>query len=76
MDKLSGSDLLLACRVTRQRYAACMQASFTRDVLAQGDAAAPTRKCGSLFATLQDFCAEHVRSGELVLPEKGSSSKQ
>ncbi len=66
MDALRGADRLLACRVLSERYAACVKTALVRDVALNLDVNAPTRKCGALFADLQDHCGEHFRSGELV----------
>lgn len=67
MDKLSGDELKLACKVIHERYKKCVQTSFSKDLLGSLDATAPTRKCGALFADLQEFCTEYIRSGELQL---------
>ena len=58
MDKLSGDDLKMACKVMEQRYKACIKESLVYDVLANVDAEGPARKCGSLFATIKLHCLE------------------
>lgn len=69
METLRGSDHLLACRVLCDRYKQCVKGSFVHDVLEKMDPSAPTRKCGVLFADLQDHCGEHFRSGAIVAPK-------
>ena len=67
MENLRGADLLLACRVLSDRYKQCVKGSIVHDVLEKMDASAPTRKCGGLFADLQDYCGD--RNGAIVTPK-------
>jgi hypothetical protein len=63
MERLTGQELTLACGVMQERYKRCVKDTMVKEVLATADATAVTRKCGSLFAELSDFCGEHLRSG-------------
>jgi hypothetical protein len=56
MEKLSGEDLKLACKVYVQRYKTCMKEALVKDVIQSIDVTAPTRKCGHLYADLTDYC--------------------
>jgi hypothetical protein len=66
MDRLSGDDLRVACRVVFERYKACVKTSLLKDVVEGLDPTGPNRRCGPLFADITDYCSEHVRSGELL----------
>lgn len=58
MDKLSGEDLKIACKVLEQRYKACIKESLVYDVLSNVDTDGPSRKCGGLYATIKLHCLE------------------
>jgi hypothetical protein len=70
MEHLQGEQLRLACGVLHERYKRCVKDALVSDVLATADAAAVTRKCGSLFANLTQFCSEQLRTGALVVPQQ------
>lgn len=70
MEKLNGEDLRLACRVVHEKYKRCIKEAMVNDVLGNVDPNAPTRKCGSLFADLSEFCSEYLRTGELQASTK------
>ena len=58
MEKLSGAQLELACKVLLDRYKKCVQRSLLADVFTSADVTAPTRKCAVLFSDLSEFCKE------------------
>ncbi len=57
MERLKGAELATACKVLHERYERCMKTALTKDVVAL-DFAAPTKKCGPLFADLSEYCVE------------------
>jgi hypothetical protein len=65
MERLSGDDLRLACRVTHEKYKQCVKAALVKDVVGNVDPSAPARKCGGMFADLTEYCGEFLRTGEL-----------
>jgi hypothetical protein len=68
MEKLSGEQLRLACGVMQERYKRCVKDTLVKEVLSSADATAVTRKCGSMFAELTDFCGDFLRTGDLAGP--------
>jgi hypothetical protein len=75
MESLSAADRALACRVLHERYKACVKETLKRDVLAELDLDAPTRKCAPLFAELTTFCTDHLQSGALAAPKSGGAQQ-
>ncbi len=67
MDRLTGEDLRAACVVKHELYGKCISESIAKDVVGRLDVGAPTKKCGALFADLNDYCAQWLRTGELQL---------
>lgn len=56
MERLTAEQKVLACKVLRDKYSRCIKTSLVQDVLGAGDAGAPTRKCGAMFADLSEHC--------------------
>jgi hypothetical protein len=67
MERLKGEDLRAACVVKHELYSKCIATSLAKDVMGRLDVGAPTKKCGALFADINDYCAEYLRTGELLL---------
>jgi hypothetical protein len=60
MEKLSGAQRELACKVLHEKYKQCVKRSLVSDVFAAADFTAPTKKCALLFSDLGEHCKEVV----------------
>ena len=77
MDRLTSAQKQLACKVLLDRYSRCIKASLVQDVLGAGDAAAPSRKCGAMFADLGEHCSAFMPGGAPAAePEAGAPAAE
>lgn len=74
MENLSAADKAIVCQVLQERYKACVKDTLKKDVLAELDLDAPTRKCAPLFAELTTHCEALLQSGALAVGGKPTAA--